>query len=424
MHDVSGDARYRTIAEQRIVDMLLLNGWRFDVADGRRDEAAKAAHAALEACVTAGLPFFRDDMGARRFDPVETWNFLKWAAEHGRDRLWEGHCVAAARRQIRETPGPSRFSVSLTRTFNLAGRRQGEKLRLRLPAALDEPTLTQLSVEFLTLPPDVVETSRGPGRLDALVLVGEREEIGVGCRATFVTNPDRCAQTSPLTIDEAALYTRPTEGLIRVNARIRALAADLAAGETNDLGIARRCWDFILDTFACGSIHYDVLDPERPLDWVLDHGWYDCVLGSALMAGMLRARGVPARLVTGYMLHVTAPAFHTWLEAWIEGTGWMPLDLWAWELSAGGRDPPWRDHYFGKIEPRMVVERPPRLFGGTGAVRLPRRFLLLPSLTERGARTTFEDAETGAWTYHEDVEVRQAPLDDPRPNLEGETAFD
>jgi hypothetical protein len=56
----------------------------------------------------------------------------------------------------------------------------------------------------------------------------------------------------------------------------------------------------------------------------------------------------------------------------------------------------------------MIVERPPRLFAGTGAIRLPRRFHLLPSLTDRGARMTFEDADTGVWTYHEDLEVSLA----------------
>jgi hypothetical protein len=206
-----------------------------------------------------------------------------------------------------------------------------------------------------------------------------------------------------------------------VNERVQALAVDLAAGETSAVSVVRRFWDFILDNFACGSIHYDLLDPERPLDWILDHGWYDCILGSALMVALLRARGVPARLVTGYMLHATAPAFHTWAEAWIDGTGWMPLDLSAWELSAGGRDTTWRDHYFGRIEPRMVVERPPRLFGGTGAVRLPARFLLISRLTTHGARATFEDADTGAWIYHEDVEVRHTALEGPNGAIDGET---
>ncbi len=95
----------------------------------------------------------------------------------------------------------------------------------------------------------------------------------------------------------------------------------------------------------------------------------------------------------------------------MEGRGWAPFDLIGWGLSGGGRDAAWRDHYFGRIDHRMALERPPRAVAGPGSVRLPPRWVLLTALTDRGARATFEDADTGEWIFQEDVEVARLTPD-------------
>jgi len=105
-------------------------------------------------------------------------------------------------------------------------------------------------------------------------------------------------------------------------------------------------------------IHYDQLDPVCPADWALKQGWYDCQLGSALLVALCRARQIPARMVSGYVLQVTAPTYHTWLEAWIDGRGWVPFDLASWDLSVCDRDERWRHYYFGCLDHRMAVQRP------------------------------------------------------------------
>ena len=52
----------------------------------------------------------------------------------------------------------------------------------------------------------------------------------------------------------------------------------------------QRFWDFILDRLISGIMHYDELDVPYPADQVLDSGWFDCQLGSALLAALCRAR--------------------------------------------------------------------------------------------------------------------------------------
>jgi hypothetical protein len=414
-----GADAYRTFGEARTIENLLVHGWRFDVATGLRDEAEASARAALERCVAIGLPF--DSCGKERyFDPVETYNFLKWASVHHGEPTWERQCVACGRRQTWEglpspvawsmppppdARGPMRYAVTIRRDFNLEGRKPGERLRLRLPAPIEDRGLTALSVAFLCPEGLDARTTVAPGRLDAVIAAPAEARIELGMRATFTTHAYSEAPDDSLTPADAALYTRPREGLIVVNDRILALAAELAGKDRLTLSIMRRFWNFMFDKFACGGLHYDRLDPAAPLDLVLDEGWFDCVTGSALLVALCRARRIPARLVTGYALHLVASGFHTWLEVWVEDRGWLPFDLACWDLSLGGRDAAWRDYYFGRTERRMVVERPPLVFSGLGSLRLHDPWQMSSELRQPGVMVSFENLRTGVYLYRDQILV-------------------
>jgi hypothetical protein len=418
-----GEARYRNIEESRIVELLLHDGWAFDVAAGARAEAEHQARAALDRCVAIGLAHRRSASGERLFDPVEVSNFLESAGRGGLDRTWEDRCLPNVRRLVwqahgggdpRHPPpppaalGPARYAVSIRRTFNLERFQPGEMVRLRLPLPLEDAFLGEVLIDFIPPEGAAAQAAVGPARLDALVQVPEGGRATIGVKASFTAWPVvPVAPAAPLDPAEAELYTRPKEGLIRVSARVEALAAELAGAEEDRWAVVRRFWAFMMEQLACGSIHHDQLDPAAPADWVLERGWYDCQVGSALFAALCRARRIPARLVSGYMLQPAAPGFHTWLEVWFDEEGWVPFDLLGWSLSMGGRDTGWRDYYFGALDHRMAVERPPRLFGGPGAVRLPRAWHMLASLGERGSEAVFESVDTGALVYREFIEVER-----------------
>src|SRR5581483_1398091 len=179
---------------------------------------------------------------------------------------------------------------------------------------------------------------------------------------------------------EAELYSRPSEGLIKVSDRVRSVADALAGADADAATLVWRFWNFLHDEFTFGIVRYDELDPAHPVDWALEHRYFDCQLGAALFCSLCRARGLPARMVGGYLLRMASPSIHTWLEVWIEGVGWVPFDLATWKLSDGGRDKEWRDYYFGQLDHRLTTQRPPRLFNGLGDVRLPRAWQMLFSL--------------------------------------------
>ena len=113
-------------------------------------------------------------------------------------------------------------------------------------------------------------------------------------------------------------------------------------------------------------------------------------------------------MVSGYTINPVLPTMHTWLEVWFDDGGWLPFDLYSMELCGGDRDSEWRHYFFGRIDRRLITERPPRLFGGLGNVRLPVSWQLISVAHDDGALLSFEDLETGELIYSEKISVRTA----------------
>lgn len=418
---LTGADRHRTASEAEAIDLLVVYGWMPEFRQGECERAGREAAEALERFVGLGLPFARAADGGRCFDPAEVVDFMKWTGQAGREPLWDARCVGGSRRDVweafgggeglapaPETLGPRRYAVSLRRVFNLGARKPGERMRLRLPLPIADDCVSGLEIAVGPIEGASGEPAVAPARLDVIVAAPAGGEVAVSVRSTFTTRPRVPAPThARLDPAEAELYTRPSEGLIRISPVVRALAERLAGGLFNPWAVLGRFWRFMIEDFCCGMIRHGDLDHRRPLDWALENGWYDCQIGSALLAALCRARGLPARLVGGYLLYVKAPSIHTWVEVWIEGWGWVPFDLLAWEVSAAGRDEAWRDYFFGRLDHRVAVERPPRLFNGAGAVRLPPDWRLLQAPTERGVAVVIQSERDGALVWRDEIAVER-----------------
>jgi transglutaminase superfamily protein len=150
-------------------------------------------------------------------------------------------------------------------------------------------------------------------------------------------------------------------------------------------------------------IHYDEVDRNYPGDWVVENGWYDCQLGSSLLAALCRARRIAARLVRGYLLYPKGPCWHYWAEFWDDSRGWVPVDTIAASLSVGGRDRRWRDYFFGQLDYRMKTECLPRLFTGNPTIRFPPVWHLRGRPLDAGVETGVFDTDSGAPIYRDQV---------------------
>ncbi len=423
---VKGGARRGVASEAEIIALLLSQGWVGEVRCGEAARAEREAGDTLDRFVANGLGFQRSAGGERRFDPAEVTNFAAWLSlEHG-DPHWAQRCVPTCRRfawaahGLAEDAGPCappptalgprRFKVRFRRLFNLHGLAADAPVRLRLPLPIEDAALSDLTVEILPTPGIEVDYARAEARLDARLKVPANGEVELGFEAAFTARPSGDEpDPSPLGADAFALYTRPREGLIAVSDTIRRLADDIAGDAGDPWTQVERFWDFLFDRLMGGVVNYDEVDPARPNDWTLENGWTDCQLEAALLAALCRARDIPARLISGYVLDDETPYHHYWAEAWIAGHGWLPLDLYmSWHFANGGREPAWRDYYRGRLDYRMKTECLPRLFNGTGALRLPPICHRLSRLRDQGSELAFYDSLTGALVYRDRVAILRA----------------
>lgn len=399
---------HRTIDETRIVDMLLLGGWAFERA-GDDDTAGRAeVLAAIDRWVAAGMGC-RSVAGRRLFDPVEVVNFMTWAGVSGSDDFWNTHYVTTGRRLVGSSAPDGatqrRFAVDLQRRFDLRGFDAGAALRLRMPVPLAGPSVTDIDLST-ACSVDGAEVRLADGRLEVRLKAPDDRHVDIAATGHFTARRE-LPSPGDLTDTERALYLRPVEGLIRISPRIAALAVDLAGRRSDPLEAIRRYWDYIMDALFCGMIHYDQVPPEQGCDWVLDHRWFDCQIGSALLVALCRAHGIPARIVGGHVLYPLAPTNHFWAEAWIDGRGWTPFDLLSWTLSAGGRDPAWRDHFFAHLDFRMFTQLLPLSFTGPMSVRFPDRWHMLQRSAGTGVSVTFE-ALDGSPVFEDRVAIYAA----------------
>lgn len=419
-----GGNSLRTVAEASIIDYLLVNACAYEVGAGRRDEAVAATMAALARWTDDGLPVALD--GVRRYDPVEVLNFMKWSGLHRGDPFWFERYLPTTRRfvtdQCADATSPRRFEglppcefrVIFRRQFNLPPRPVGTPHRLRLPLPLEDAVLDNLRLQVTTDIDGEVALTRIPGRLEARLNAADRKAASVTYCANFRSRADTpstrrldASRADTLDVGELALYTRPHEGFIRVTPGIVALASELARDKHSRLEIVYAFWDYLIDQMMCGPIHYYEIDMSRPLDWLLEIGWYDCQLGSALLVGLCRAVNIPARIINGHLLYSLAPGLHYWAEVWLDDGGWTPFDLLSWDLSGGGQDRAWRNCFAQRLDYRMKTQCLPRAFLGPLGVPMPAQWHLLTSLNREGIRISIVDATSTEVAYCDDICVEQ-----------------
>lgn len=133
------------------------------------------------------------------------------------------------------------------------------------------------------------------------------------------TMPERCAIPSVYP-DDLVEHLRPTEAIQSDDPEIIAVARRLAAD--GDLpGTVRRIFDFVHQEIRSGAY-------ENTIDARTTLRWKDAYCGgkSRLLVALLRASGIPARMIGGLILERGAKrTIHAWVEASINGM-WVPFD--------------------------------------------------------------------------------------------------
>jgi transglutaminase-like putative cysteine protease len=130
---------------------------------------------------------------------------------------------------------------------------------------------------------------------------------------------------------------------------VTGLPADLAAkvtqGKTQTLDKARAIYDYVFTTMrydktGTGWGHGDVL-------YACDAKKGNCTDFHSLFIAMARSQGIPARFEIGFPLppdkhSAEIAGYHCWSDFWIDGKGWIPVDI-----SEAWKHPEKHDYFFG-----------------------------------------------------------------------------
>lgn len=386
-----------------VEEMLLQAGFCLDHDEQGGNDCRPRVRAELARMRAAGLREGRTG----DFDPVDVVQKLVTEGLNDAASLWRTQFVRTGQRLVQTLCGtgtdavpdvqrlaPRRFMVSFERTFDMSHCR-GTHARLRIPRPIEDAQLHDLHIEPA---PGSVHLTAAAGRLEAKVPLDGTRHATIGARFTFAADPHQPQDPAP----PHARWLDATEGGSLVTDRVLALAAALDPGG-GSLARLLRFRAHLLENFLCTPIAYETVSAS-PLDRVLDDARFDCRLGALLLIALCRAVGIPARLAGGYLLW-DAPMEHFWMEAWIDGQGWTPVDLLAWDLSAGGQDSRWRDIYVGALDYRMKTQVLPQIFIGAPGVPMPPAWRRLTRSVPGGTVSSMISAADGSLIYSDDIRV-------------------
>jgi transglutaminase-like putative cysteine protease len=130
------------------------------------------------------------------------------------------------------------------------------------------------------------------------------------------------------------------------------LAAKVTQGKSDPLDKARAIYDYVFTTMkydktGTGWGHGDVL-------YACDAKKGNCTDFHSLFIAMARSQGIPARFEIGFPLpadkhSAEVAGYHCWSDFYIDGRGWVPVDI-----SEAWKHPEKRDYFFGSHDVNRV----------------------------------------------------------------------
>jgi transglutaminase-like putative cysteine protease len=293
------------------------------------------------------------------FDDLTTYTsaLLKaGAGPYGEPVLWEGT----------EELAISTAELPKTGTF-----------RLWIPLPVEsgsQANVTIISVEPARYVKSMTGTNADLGLAYLEIPLGEVKEpfINVTARFRFVQHDVRFAidpvRVKPYNVSdpEYRKYTASGQN-IAITLEMKKKAQEIVGNETNPYLQAQKIYWHIMDTLPYSHAPHSWLDtsgtPEST--YVLTTGIGDCGSQSMYFAALCRSLGIPARAIGGYQIFPPGSGgTHFWAEYYLEGYGWIPVDVtaaetagWSYNANAEERHR-FREYFFGSLDPyRYIIQK-------------------------------------------------------------------
>jgi transglutaminase-like putative cysteine protease len=142
------------------------------------------------------------------------------------------------------------------------------------------------------------------------------------------------------------------DALVPITGLPAELAVKVTEGKTEPLDKARAIYDYVFtnmkyDKTGTGWGHGDVL-------YACDAKKGNCTDFHSLFIAMARSQGIPARFEIGFPLppdkhSAEIAGYHCWADFYVEGKGWIPVDI-----SEAWKHPEKRDYFFGAHDVNRV----------------------------------------------------------------------
>lgn len=306
--------------------------------------------------------------------------------------------------QWKDGAGPYGAPVAYTGSTDLAIPRSElpatGTLKLWMPVPIETGSQTNVTIVAVE-PAKYVKSSTGTGAdIGIVYLEIPLDEIkdpflNVSARYRFVQHEQRFvvdpAKVKPYDTGspEYVKYTG-SSGNIVVTPEMKAKALSIIGNETNPYLQAQKIyWDTVTTHPYSHAPHMWLEVTGTPESvYVLNTGIGDCGSQSMYYVALLRSIGIPARAAGGYQMIQGFAGTHFWAEYYLEGYGWIPVDVTGseggtWSYSATPADlQRYQEYFFGSLDPyRYVIQKDVDipLTPGTGtAVVTPAGFLQFP----------------------------------------------
>jgi transglutaminase-like putative cysteine protease len=135
--------------------------------------------------------------------------------------------------------------------------------------------------------------------------------------------------------------------LVPIDGKMKELAEENTRGVRGTVEKAHALYNYVFQT-----VRYDKSGTgwgRGDSLWVCDAKHGNCTDFHSLFISLARAEGIPARFEIGFPLPTgaegTIPGYHCWAEFFLNGSGWVPVDI-----SEAWKDPRKRDYFFGTLD--------------------------------------------------------------------------